>query len=118
MYAMVVTRPDIAHAVGVVNRFMLNPGHSHWNVVKHIIRCLVGTKDYGIKFGPNEALGLVGYTDLDYAGCIHNRKSTSRYFFRFGYDAISWRSKLQDCTAASMTKAEYVAASDAAKEVL
>ena len=29
MYAMVCTRPDIAHAVGVVSRFMSNPGKEH-----------------------------------------------------------------------------------------
>ena len=33
MYAMVVTWPDIAHAVGVVSRFMHNPSRSHWNAV-------------------------------------------------------------------------------------
>ena len=26
MYAMICTRPDIAHAVGVVSRYMSNPG--------------------------------------------------------------------------------------------
>ncbi|XP_059291841.1 F-box/LRR-repeat protein At5g63520-like [Lycium ferocissimum] len=30
MYAMVCTRPDIAHAVGVVSRFLENPGKEHW----------------------------------------------------------------------------------------
>ena len=29
MYAMVCTRPDIAHAVGVVSRFLENPGKEH-----------------------------------------------------------------------------------------
>ena len=29
MYAMVATRPDISHAVGVVSRFMHNPCRSH-----------------------------------------------------------------------------------------
>ena len=29
MYAMVCTRPDIAHAMGVVNRFMSRPGKQH-----------------------------------------------------------------------------------------
>ncbi|CAM8972377.1 unnamed protein product [Rhodiola kirilowii] len=33
-YAMVYTRPDIAHAVGVVSRFMSNPGRQHWEAVK------------------------------------------------------------------------------------
>ena len=34
MYAMVCTRPDIGHAVGVVSRFMSNPGKAHWEAVK------------------------------------------------------------------------------------
>jgi len=34
MYAMVYTRPDIAQAVGVLSRFMANPGWVHWDVVK------------------------------------------------------------------------------------
>ena len=38
MYAMVCTRLDIAHAVGVVSRYMSHPGIKHWNEVKHILR--------------------------------------------------------------------------------
>ena len=34
MYAMVCTRLDIAHAVGVVSRYMSHPGIEHWNAVK------------------------------------------------------------------------------------
>ena len=34
MYAMVCTRPDIAHAVSVVSRYMSNPGKEHWEGVK------------------------------------------------------------------------------------
>ena len=40
MYAMVCTRPDIAHAVGVVSRYMNNPGKEHWMAVKWILRYL------------------------------------------------------------------------------
>ena len=29
MYAMVCTRPDIAHAVGVLSRYMSKPGKEH-----------------------------------------------------------------------------------------
>jgi hypothetical protein len=82
MYAMVTTRPDIAYAVGIVSRFMHNPGRPHWNVVKHVFRYLVGTQDYDIKFGPNEPLGPVGYTDSDYAGCLDTGKLTSGYIFQ------------------------------------
>ena len=34
MYAMVCTRPDIAHAMGVVSKFMSRPGKQHWEAVK------------------------------------------------------------------------------------
>lgn len=34
MYVMVCTRPDIAHAVGVMSRFLFNPGKEHWEAVK------------------------------------------------------------------------------------
>ena len=68
MYAMVVTRADIAHAVGIVSRFMHNQGQAHWNAVKHILRYLVGTQNYRIAFAPNEPSSLVGYTDSDYGG--------------------------------------------------
>ena len=34
MYVMVCTRPDIAHAVGVVSRYLSNPGREHCEAVK------------------------------------------------------------------------------------
>jgi len=37
MYAMVCTRPDIAHTVGVVRRSMNNLGKEHWMAVKWIL---------------------------------------------------------------------------------
>ena len=43
MYAMVCARPNIAHAVGVVSRYMNNPRKEHWMVVKWILRYLRGT---------------------------------------------------------------------------
>ena len=118
MYAMVVTRADISHAIGVVSRFMHNLRRSHWNELKHVFRYLAGTKEHGILFGLNPTSGVVGYTDSDFAGCVDSRTSTTGYCFKFGNGAISWKSKLQECTATSTTEAEYAAASDAAKEAL
>ena len=34
IYAMVSTLPDIAHAVGIVSRFVSNLGRDHWEAVK------------------------------------------------------------------------------------
>ena len=35
MYAMVCTRPDIAHAVGVLSRYMSKPWKDHWTTIKN-----------------------------------------------------------------------------------
>ncbi|GJX84109.1 putative RNA-directed DNA polymerase [Tanacetum coccineum] len=75
MYAMVCTRPDLANKVGVVSRFLSNPGKKHWEAVKWIFRYLRG-------------------------------------------GAVSWQSRLQKCVALSTTKAEYMAATEACKELL
>ena len=112
MYAMVYTRPDISHAVGVVSRFLKNPGKEHWEAVKWILRYLRGSSDECLYFGVSNSI-LKGYTDSDMAGDLDNRKSTTGYFFTFSGGAISWQSKLQKCVALSTTEAEYIAASDA-----
>ncbi|KAL9261014.1 Retrovirus-related Pol polyprotein from transposon TNT 1-94-like protein [Drosera capensis] len=59
MYAIVCSRPDIAHAVGVVSRFLLNSGKAHWEAVKWILRYLRGASKLIFCFG-NEKPSLVG----------------------------------------------------------
>ncbi|MCO5597082.1 hypothetical protein L7F22_051156 [Adiantum nelumboides] len=54
----------------------------------------------------------------DFAGHPDCRKSTSGYVFTFTGGTVSWISRLQKCVALSTTEAEYVAATEASKEVL
>lgn len=117
MYAMVCTRPYIAHAVGVVSRFLVNPGKDHWEAVKWIFRYLGGTSNMCLTFGGSKPI-LEGFTDADMAGDLDGRKSTSGYLVTFTGRAVSWQSKLQKCVALSTTEAEYIAATEAAKEML
>ncbi|RVW62859.1 Retrovirus-related Pol polyprotein from transposon TNT 1-94 [Vitis vinifera] len=70
-------QPDIAHAVGVVSRFMSRPGKQHWEA-----------------------------------------KSTTGFVFTLGGTAISWTSNLQKIVTLSTTEAEYVAATEAGKEMI
>ncbi|KAI4346231.1 hypothetical protein L6164_013300 [Bauhinia variegata] len=93
MYAMVCTRPDIAHAVGVVSRYLSNPGKEHWQAVKWILRYLRGTSRFCLCFGAGKPV-LDGYTDADMAGDVDSRKSTSGYMMTFAGGAVSWQSKL------------------------
>jgi hypothetical protein len=62
MYAMVCTRPDLSHAVGVVSRYMNNPGKEHWEAGKWILRYLRGTSTHALCFGGSDTF-LEGYVD-------------------------------------------------------
>eukprot|EP00253_Pinus_taeda_P008037 PITA_08037 len=66
MYAMVRTRPDIAHAVGVVSRYMNNLGKEHWMAVKWFLRYLRGTTNQALCFSGSN-IALQGYVDVDMA---------------------------------------------------
>jgi hypothetical protein len=119
MYAMVCTRPDLAHAVSVVSKYMANPGKRHWNTVKWIFRYLKGTTDYGITFVRQKSdLSVVGYVDADYAGDLDDRRSTTGYVFTLAGGPICWKSMIQSTVAMSTTEAEYMAVAKAVKEAL
>ena len=96
IYAMVYTRPDIAHSVGVVSRYMRNPGKEHWMAVKWILRYLRGTTNQALCFGDSN-IALQGYVDADMEGDKDNRRSTSGYVFTVGGTTVSWVSKIQKC---------------------
>ena len=117
MYAMLCTRPDISHAVSVTSRYQSNPGQEHWTAVKAILKYLRRPKDLCLIYGGGD-LRVDGYTDSDFQSDVDDRKSTSGYIFILNGGAVSWKSSKQDTTADSTTEAEYIAASDAAKEAV
>ncbi|KAL8104982.1 hypothetical protein AgCh_028950 [Apium graveolens] len=117
MYAMMCTRPDIAHTVGVVSRFMSNPGREHWEAVKWLLRYLKGTSKVALCFSKKDVI-LEGFSDADLGGCLDTRKSTTGYIFTLGGTAVSWMSRLQKSVALSTTEAEYMAISEASKEMI
>ena len=119
MYAMTMTRPDIAFALSIVSRYCNNPNSTHVAAVTRILRYIKGTLDEGIVFcGEQNVLDLTGYTDADYGSAKDNRKSTSGWLFCLGGGPISWSSKRQLVVALSSCKAEYIALNEAGKEAV
>ncbi|GJT82585.1 hypothetical protein Tco_1056927 [Tanacetum coccineum] len=117
MYVMVCTMPNIAHAVGVVTRFMSNPGREHWEAVKWLLRYLKGTSKATLCFSRKEVV-LEGFFDSDYRGCLYSGKSTTGYVFTMGGTTVSWMSRIQKCVAMSTTEAKYMAIAEAGKELV
>ena len=119
MYAMVCTRPDVSYALSITSRYQSDPGESHWTAVKNILKYLRRTKDAFLIYGGLESeLVVNGYTDASFQSDIDDYRSQSGFVFCLNGGAISWKSSKQETVADSTTEAEYIAASDAAKEAV
>jgi hypothetical protein len=98
MYEMVCTKLEIAHAVGVLSRYMSKPGKEHWTIVKRVFRYLYGTSSYGLCYQGRSILERVleihAFLDAVWDGNMDLRISTSGYVFNLFVGAISWMRKI------------------------
>nr|GEU84203.1 retrovirus-related Pol polyprotein from transposon TNT 1-94 [Tanacetum cinerariifolium] len=91
-YAVRCTRPDVAFAQNITNRFQHNPGEAHWT-----ISC---------------------YTDAGYLTDADDLESQIGYVFVLNGGAVNWKSSKQSIFATSSAEAEYIAASDTSKKAI
>ena len=123
LYIMYGTRPDIVYSVIRLLQHAAAPLQCHWLALKRILRYLKGTSGVSLCLGiqntqngaPNP--DLVGYFDAAHADST-KRRSTAGYLFLLCDSPLSWASKVQRTVALSTTEAEYMAATEAAKECL
>ncbi|XP_050217613.1 secreted RxLR effector protein 161-like [Mercurialis annua] len=115
---LTASRPDIMFSVCLCARFQACPKESHLHAVKHIFKYLHGTLNLGFWYPRNVDPSLLGYSDADYAGCLLDRKSTSKTCQFLGNSLISWSSKKQVSVALSTAEAEYVAAGCCCAQIL
>ncbi|KAE8735860.1 Cytochrome P450 90B1 [Hibiscus syriacus] len=76
-----------------------------------------GTTNKALCFKGGDMI-LTGYVDADLAGNVDIRRSTTGYVYTLGGTAVSWVSQLQKIVALSTTEAEYVAVTEASKEMV
>ena len=97
---------------------MHSPQNSDWIRLKHLLRYLKGTIDYGLHIKRNPDLSITAYSDADWAGNAADRRSTGGYLIYLGCNLISWSSKKQPTVARSSTEAEYKAVANASSELM
>ena len=115
---LVNTRPNISFAINTLSQFMVEPRRVQWSTTKHVLRYVAGTVDYGLDYVRGDGVGLVGYSDSDWASCASDQKSTSGCCFALGSAVVSWFSRKQKSVALSLVEAEYMAASQASCEAI
>ena len=119
MYIMVSTRPDLAHSLSILSKFMANSGMEHWKALKWLLRYLKGTWDHGLVYEKTkQEVHLTGFVDADYASNKDNRRSTTAYMFMLNDSCICWKAQLQSVVALSTTEAEFMATTEAFKEAV
>jgi hypothetical protein len=112
------SRLDIMLSVCMCARFQADPKKVRLRAVKRIMRYLVYTPKFGLWYPKGSTFDLIGYSDVDWAGCKIDRKSTSGTCQFLGRSLVSWASKKQNSVALSTTEAEYIAAGHCCAQLL
>ncbi|GAX74918.1 hypothetical protein CEUSTIGMA_g2364.t1 [Chlamydomonas eustigma] len=94
MYLQTGTRPDLAHAVGMLARFFQAPTILHMDALTSVMRYVESTQYFGLEFGGVKDPGLVDYVDSSYSSDPDTRRSTTGYVFLYNGGAVSWGSRL------------------------
>lgn len=112
------SRPDLSFSVGVLSRFMQEPKESHGAALKQVLRYLRGTCNLGLCYSKGAKVKLVGYSDSSHNIDEDDGRSTSGHIFYLGESPITWSSTKQEIVTLSSCEAEFMAATEAAKQAI
>ena len=73
-----------------------------------MLRYIIGTVKYGLVYERRGSVQLASFTDVDWARCVEDRKSTSGCRFSIGSEVVSWLSRKQKLVALISTEDEYM----------
>ena len=119
LYLAVATRPDISYSVGVLCRFIENPGREHWGTARRLLRYLKGSVDLKLVYSRSTSPDhFTTYSDADLSGNPDNCRSTGGFAICIGGGAVQWGSRLQPHVSLSSTESEYTIASKVACEIM
>ncbi|KAL7474048.1 hypothetical protein ACHAW6_000046, partial [Cyclotella cf. meneghiniana] len=126
-YLAQTSRPDTLYATHMVAKYASNPRKEHGEAILYIVRYLIKTCDLGLHFKPDSTKGFYCYADADLSGewnrdfaetYSSTAKSRSGWFILYANCLVIWCSKLESQVALSTTKAEYIALSQALRDVI
>nr|GEV55139.1 ribonuclease H-like domain-containing protein [Tanacetum cinerariifolium] len=101
------TPTDLSYAVQQICLYMHDPREPHLAAIKRILRYVLGTLDLGLHLYASSTASLVGYTDVDWAGCPSTCRSISGYCVFLDDNLLSWSAKRQHTLSRSSAEAEY-----------
>nr|GEZ25665.1 uncharacterized mitochondrial protein AtMg00810-like [Tanacetum cinerariifolium] len=115
---LIFSRPNIVQTVCYCARYQARPTENHLKEVKRIFRYLKGTINIGLWYSKDSSFELTAFLDVDHAGCLDTRKSTSRGIQFLSDKLVSWMSKKHDCIVMSLAKADITGGLDHVNPVI
>lgn len=98
---------------------MLDPKESHDSALKHVLRYLKGTASYGLTYcREGKRPALVGYSDSSLNVDVDDGRSVTGHIFYLGESPVTSCSQKQEIVALSSCEAEFMAATEAAKQAI
>jgi hypothetical protein len=83
-----------------------------------VVAYLSNTRTVGLTLGGKGKRPLEGWVDADWAGCRETRRSTTGWIIELDDSPIAWSSRRQATVSASTTEGEYIAISEAGREIM
>ncbi|KAE9170869.1 hypothetical protein PF005_g27386 [Phytophthora fragariae] len=119
-YLVSGSRPDIAHAVRHLGKFLSCYTAAHYREGQRVLRYLLQTRDFALRMDviPGNNVSITVFTDSDYANDPDDSKSVSGYITFLDGNVISYGSRKQGINAQSSTEAEYIAMNEGVKDIL
>ena len=125
-YLAQTTRPDIMYATHQVAKYSSDPRQTHGEAIEYLVRYLKRTRDLGLSFKPDTSKGFECFCDAVSGNWNKalapvdpsTAKSRSGWIIFYAGCPVSWASKLQSQVALSTTEAEYIAMSQALRDVI
>jgi hypothetical protein len=116
------SRPDIANPVRELSKCMDKATEATYKEMIRVVKFVLDTRNFGLFLRPTSidqdgSWNLTVYSDSNWAGDLENRWSISGFIIFLLGCPIVWKSKQQQSVTLSSSEAEYVALSEAAKEL-
>ncbi len=122
LYLVKYSRPDIANPVRELSKVLDSLTPASFKEMLRVIKYVLDTKEYGLRVHPTKAADemweLICFCDSDYAVDPDSRKSVTGYVLYMKGVPVCCKSKAQRSVTLSSTEAEWIALSEATKEII
>jgi len=112
------TYPEIAYGVNLLCRVMSQPSHQAWKCATHMVGYLYGQRHRGIRFKSDGNSTPICYYDSSHKQDPHDSKAQWGFIIMLFDGPILWGSKKHNHVGISSSHNEYMALSQASKNVM